>query len=72
MDYTFLKHDINNPFTITDTHIFKQGYCVLTCLHKRQQSTRNKEIMLVSHTVRRGNMTILAINMTMYDVDSRK
>lgn len=72
MDYTFLKHDINNPFTITDTHIFKQGYCVLTCLHKRQQSTRNKEMMLVSHTVRRGNMTILAINMTMYDVDSRK
>lgn len=28
--------------------------------------------MFVSHTVRRGNMTILAINMTMYDVDSRK
>lgn len=70
MKYTFLKHDINNPFTITDTHIFKQGYCVLTCLHKRQQSMRNKETMLVSHTVRRGNMTILAINM--YDVDSRK
>lgn len=70
MDNTFLKHDINNPFTITDTHIFKQGYCVLTCLHKRQQSTRNKETMLVSHTVRRGNMTFLAINM--YDVDSRK
>lgn len=70
MDNTFLKHDMNNPFTITDTHIFKQGYCVLTCLHKRQQSTRNKEAMLVSHTVRRGNMTILAINM--YDVDSRK
>lgn len=70
MDNTFLKHDINNPFTITDTHIFKQGYCVLTCLHKRQQSTRNKETMLVSHTVRRGNMTILTINM--YDADSRK
>lgn len=70
MDNTFLKHDINNPFTITDTHILKQGYCVLTCLHKRQQSTRNKETMLVSHTVGRGNMTILAINM--YDVDSRK
>lgn len=70
MDYTFLKHDINNPFTITDTHILKQGYCVLTCLQKRQQSTRNKETMLVSHTVGRGNMTILAINM--YDDDSRK
>lgn len=70
MDNTFLKHDINNPFTITDTHILKQGYCVLTCLQKRQQSTRNKKTMLVSHTVGRGNMTILAINM--YDVDSRK
>lgn len=70
MDNTFLKHAINNPFTITDTHILKQGYCVLTCLQKRQQSARNKETMLVSHTVRRGNMTILAINM--YDVDSRK
>lgn len=70
MNNTFLKHDINNPFTITDTHILKQGYCVLTCLQKRQQSTRNKETMLVPHTVGRGNMTILAINM--YDVDSRK
>lgn len=43
---------------------------VLTCLQKRQQGTRNKETMLVSHTVGRGNMTILAINM--YDVYSRK
>lgn len=70
MDNTFFKHDINNPYTITDTHIFNQGYCVLTCLQKRQQTTRNKETMLVSQTVRRGNMTILAINI--YDVDSRK
>lgn len=28
--------------------------------------------MLVPHTVCRGNMTILAINMTMYDVDFKE
>lgn len=45
---------------------------MLTCLQKRQQITRNKETMLVSHTVCRGNMTILAMNMTMYDVDFKE
>lgn len=68
MDNKFFKQDIKTyfPYTITNTYIFKQWYCVLTCLQRRQLTTRNEETMLASQIVRCGNMTILAMNM--YDM----